>query len=176
MHAYHFSYGVGAFLAPVISRPFLDHMEEGQNRTNETAAEHTSPLSTSPLSGNVSTMSGGEAVLQTSIWTIKTLYPMIGSYALLFSWAFLVYYFKDRNAEGNRMKEDKEEEPLRLSRAHIILTVSLLSILNLLYGGIEVAFGNFVSVFAVQSKLQFTRQHVIRSVITNDDYLLRDQM
>ena len=53
MHAVHFCFGLGAFLAPLIARPFLI------NQVNSSLTE----LNT--------------------VWTIKALYPLVSSYGLL---------------------------------------------------------------------------------------------
>ena len=80
MHAAHFLFGVGAFLAPVISRPFLVNVAEFDHHIveNETELENSTVESLEV-----------QNKLESSPWTIKALYPMAGSYALFISFGFL---------------------------------------------------------------------------------------
>ena len=78
MHALHFSFGIGAFLAPVISRPFLGNTGDSEvARGNSTEA---APAGTEEM----------------GVWTVKALYPMVGSFAVLISLAFVVLHIKER--------------------------------------------------------------------------------
>ena len=144
MHAIHFTFGIGAFLAPLISRPFLVNAEEGQHLNGSVGAAN---------------LTQNEEV-EGSVWTVKTLYPMVSAYPLLLSMVFVAFHVKDsKTAKKDAKKEDKEGEN-QLSKGFTIAIVATVSVLFFLYVGMEVAFGTFVSVFAVQSRLQFTRQQV----------------
>merc|ERR1719367_1154579 len=72
MHALHFTFGIGAFLAPLISRPFLVNVEE---------VEH---LNDSLVSTNLTEEIVGMEV-EESLWTVKTLYPIVSAYPVLLS-------------------------------------------------------------------------------------------
>ena len=152
MHAIHFTFGIGAFLAPLISRPFLVNAEEGQHLNGSVGAlEHWSV--------GAANLTLNEEV-EGSVWTVKTLYPMVSAYPLLLSMVFVAFHVKDsKTAKKDAKKEDKEGEN-QLSKGFTIAIVATVSVLFFLYVGMEVAFGTFVSVFAVQSRLQFTRQQV----------------
>ena len=152
MHAIHFTFGIGAFLAPLISRPFLVNAEEGQHLNGSVGAlEHWSV--------GAANLTQNEEV-EGSVWTVKTLYPMVSAYPLLLSMVFVAFHVKDsKTAKKGAKKEDKEGEN-QLSKGFTIAIVATVSVLFFLYVGMEVAFGTFVSVFAVQSRLQFTRQQV----------------
>ena len=95
------------------------------------------------------------------MWTIRALYPLIGAYSLASSLALLCYFVKDlrrkREAANVSDKEEGKAEgqdlPLNLKMA----LVSIMSVMFFVYVGMEVAFGTFISVFAVESDLGFTR-------------------
>lgn len=151
MHAIHFTFGIGAFLAPLIARPFLVNAEDAQHLNRSVGA--------------ASNLTGED--VEGSLWTVKTLYPMVSAYPLLLSIVFIAFHVKDsKTAKKGAKKEEKEGEN-QLSKGLTIAIVATVSVLFFLYVGMEVAFGTYVSVFAVQSKLQFTRQQVdIKLVIS----------
>ena len=100
-----------------------------------------------------------------SVWTVKTLYPMVSAYPLLLAIVFLVFHLRDRRKAKKGVKKEEKEGENQLSKGFTIAIVATVSVLFFLYVGMEVAFGTYVSVFAVQSKLQFTRQQVGSSFI-----------
>ena len=154
MHALHFTFGLGAFLAPVISRPFL---------VNEENLDH-SESEVKDITDN-STVNSFETkeIIENSTWTIKALYPLVAAYALLLSLGFIVYFiidFRKANAEQSesKTKDDNEKRVEEaLSEKVKYISVGLLAVFFFLYVGMEVAFGTFISVFAVESDLKFTR-------------------
>ena len=99
---------------------------------------------------------------QGSVWTIRALYPLIGSYALLSSLGLLLCFIKDvRKERVNSRTPDKEDNPendqSKLSARMRAVLVSIMAAMFFIYVGMEVAFGTFISIFAVKSRLQFTR-------------------
>ena len=97
-----------------------------------------------------------------SVWTIRALYPLIGGYALLSSLGLLIFFIKDvRKARTNSRTPDKDDAPMRvdskMSEKMKVLLVSLMAAMFFIYVGMEVAFGTFISIFAVKSSLKFTR-------------------
>merc|ERR1719500_2154739 len=71
MHAIHFTFGIGAFLAPLISRPFLVNAEAEQHLNGSVGAlEHWSV--------GAANLTLNEEV-EGSVWTVKTLYPMVSA-------------------------------------------------------------------------------------------------
>lgn len=94
--------------------------------------------------------------------TIRALYPIIGGYALLSSVGLLIFYFKDfRKSRTNSRTPDKEESSDRdqaeMSAKMKVVLVSIMAAMFFIYVGMEVAFGTFISIFAVKSSLRFTR-------------------
>ena len=148
MHAIHFTFGIGAFLAPLISRPFLVNSEDAQHLNESIGAAN---------------MSEEMVDVEGSVWTVKTLYPMVSAYPLLLAIVFLVFHLRDRREVKKGVKKEEKEGENQLNKGFTIAIVATVSVLFFLYVGMEVAFGTYVSVFAVQSKLQFTRQQVASS-------------
>merc|ERR1712130_496779 len=143
MHAIHFTFGIGAFLAPLISRPFLVNTEDVQHLNASVGAVNSTE----------------DEEVEKSFWNVKTLYPIVSAYPLLLSMVFIAFHVKDsKTGKKDAKKEDKKDAERQLGKGFTIAIVATVSLLFFLYVGMEVAFGTFVSVFAVQSKLQFTRQ------------------
>ena len=97
-----------------------------------------------------------------SVWTIRALYPMIGGYTLLSSLGLLVFFIKDaRKARTNSQTPEKddttERDESKMSAKMKAVLVSLMAAMFFIYNGMEEAFGNFISIFAVKSSLHFTR-------------------
>jgi len=152
MHALHFTFGIGAFLAPVISRPFL---------VNEADVENLPVESNVTLENSTYQSLEVRSKIESSTWTIKALYPMVASYAVFMSLGFLFYFIKDsrkehENPTETEAKKEKSSEE-GFSRRLKLITVGLVAVFFFLYVGMEVAFGTFISVFSVESKLKFTR-------------------
>ena len=125
MHALHFTFGIGAFLAPLISRPFLVNVEE---------VEH---LNDSLVSTNLTEEVVGMEV-EESLWTVKTLYPIVSAYPVLLSMVFIVFHVKDRKKVKQGAKKEEKEVENQLSKGFTIAIVAIVSLLFFLYVGMEV--------------------------------------
>ena len=148
MHALHFTFGLGAFIAPLIARPFL-FVDD-----SITESEIHSLLDNSTVDYSES--------LKDSSWTIKALYPLISGYSLLSAIFILFYFIKDyrKASENNSKKSSDDNEDKTATNSNLkfkVLLVGVMSLMFFIYVGMEVAFGTFISVFAVKSDLQFTR-------------------
>ena len=100
MHALHFTFGIGAFLAPVISRPFLVNaadIDEHQGEEENTAENST--YQALQVRNKI----------ESSTWTIKALYTMVASYAVFISLGFLFYFIKDSRKESEHSTEQKKQ-------------------------------------------------------------------
>ena len=148
MHALHFTFGLGAFIAPLIARPFLFV----DDSFSETDNNHS-------ISVNLTV--GVSESLQDSTWTIKALYPLISGYGILSAFFILFYFIKDyRKTNDSSEKSSIESEENGVKSMNLkfkVLLVGIMSVMFFIYVGMEVAFGTFISVFAVKSDLQFTR-------------------
>ena len=148
MHALHFTFGLGAFIAPLIARPFL-FVDDSR-----TESENHSLLDNSTADFSES--------LKVSTWTIKALYPLISGYSLLSAIFILFYFIKDyrKASENNSKKSSDDNEDKTATNMNLkfkVFLVGVMSLMFFIYVGMEVAFGTFISVFAVKSNLQFTR-------------------
>ena len=47
--------------------------------------------------------------LESSTWTIKVLYPMVASYPILLSLAFVFYFIKDYRKDNKQSEEDESK-------------------------------------------------------------------
>ena len=146
MHALHFTWGLGAFLAPLTAKPFLLNQEEDSSAGTETHQAE----------GNMN----GTYYVDNPFLTIKTLYPTLSSYGLLTIICSLLYFFRDlgqatqAEEEGGKLED---ENSVKISGRSKLLITGLLTLIFFLYNGMEVAFGTFISVFAVKSSQGLTR-------------------
>ena len=148
MHAVHFTFGLGAFLAPLIARPFLvNEASEVSHHGVHQESQLNITESDSPPDFD-------------SYWTIKTLYPLISCYGMVTTVGCIYYFLRDRQVSNTsptaEIKTD-QDKPDQVGDRIKLLIVGLLGIFFFLYVGMEVAFGTFISVFAVESDLKFSR-------------------
>jgi FHS family Na+ dependent glucose MFS transporter 1 len=106
-----------------------------------------------------------------TMWSVRTLYPLVGSFALCISLGFIAYQCKDKGTTKADVTQEMKEGENALNKFHSIFIVGIICVLFFFYVGMEVAFGTFVSVFAVQSNLQFTRQQVSNVNLFDDEAL-----
>ena len=157
MYALHFSYGIGALISPIMSKPFLREIVEFNNETSVDAILENQKIN---------------AVYDiTGFWTIKTLYPLIFSIMVL-PLPFYVYYFiKEQKQETTKKLEEnnnsfkegnnngvKEENVYDyLSRKKTILIMVFASLFYFTMAGVELGMRSFISVFSVESSLGLSR-------------------
>lgn len=177
MHALHFFFGIGAFLAPMIARPFLTNTEDvdlhgniaptppinisGNSYVNKTLELDYHQIDPdSDLTADV-----GMLISEESIYDIKFLFPLVGSFPIIISIAFVSYFIIDeRNGKSSKGEEteqsiDKKAEDKATPLLGVKLVILIvMMIFFFLYVGQEVAFGTFISVFAVECKLGLSRQ------------------
>ena len=157
MHALHFTFGIGTFLAPVLARPFLFNAEPVDS--------HSLNIN-SPELNSTNEIEVDSWDITENPWTIKTLYPIIGIYSIISSFALLFYFIKDyrkipENTDSSKAESNKETQTSTTSEEKSPYTkyfiVTIMSIMIFFSIGMEVAFGTYISVFAVESDLHFTR-------------------
>ena len=138
MHALHFTFGIGAFLAPVISRPFLvNEADIDEHQVDEENTAENSTFQSLQVRNKI----------ESSTWTIKALYPKVASYAVLISLGFLFYFIKDSRKESQlsteQDKAEKEKDKNSMNRRLKLVTIGLVAVFFFLYGGMEVSFRCF---------------------------------
>ena len=80
----------------------------------------------------------GMEVEEESLWTVKTLYPIVSAYPVLLSMVFLIFHVKDRKSVKQGAKKEEKEVENQLSKGFAIALVAIVSLLFFLYVGMEV--------------------------------------
>jgi len=169
MHALHFTFGIGAFLAPVLARPFLSNKGGVETLHGEAQTEYNSSLQNdTALELDVNSTFHDSFNIDDSMWNIKFVYPLVGCLPIVVSTVFILYFIlderkknKEETKEGsNEDKQDtnKNDDQNKSLDLRMMAIISLQMIFYFLYVGQEVAFGTFIAVFAVESKLGMTRK------------------
>ncbi len=136
--------------------PFLKNSPEDdviyQHPLNSSSIiNHTLPLATNESA----TIADGD------VWTVKTLFPVTGSASICVATLFIFYFIRDCGKQkvtgGGSSPTAMEEKGAGVTkRGRLVLeivVISLLSLMFFLYVGLEVAYGTFLTVFSVRSKL-----------------------
>ncbi|NXQ17650.1 MFS4B protein, partial [Peucedramus taeniatus] len=140
LQALHFSFAVGAFLAPIVAQ-----MDMGSSQSEELAgAEKTnqSVFKSVPTASAASTTAAlNDHQNKAFLWS----YIFIGTYILLVSIFFFVLYSK---TSSDRDKSKASAHKDRLAKYHWPL-VGLLFVFFLFYVGAEVTYGSYVYTYAM---------------------------
>ncbi len=101
-------------------------------------------------------------IADVDVWNVKTLFPLIGSASICVATLFVFYFIRDcgkQKVTGGGSTpagtEEKRGEGVT-KRGRLVLeivVIALLSLMFFLYVGLEVAYGTFLTVFSVRSKL-----------------------
>jgi len=174
MHALHFTFGLGAFLAPVLARPFLSNKGGVETLHGNVQTEYNSSMENSTDFKNNTAFNDNSYEdinneLDDSLLTIKFLYPLVGSLPIIVSTVFILYFIlderknkstEDDKESSNEDKEDakKNDDKMKFLGLRMTAIIMLHMIFYFLYVGLEVAFGTFIAVFAVECKLGMTRK------------------
>ena len=148
MYALHFFYGLGALLTPIVSKPFLHSSGDLQTSLNLTQQ-------------NLTVLEAGDS--SDGVWTIKTLYPIIGLFMLLPIPAFVYYYIeeyrKELGAEDSveAEKTDNTSSSEQLSRRMRLVLMVFMALFYFTVSGVELGFRGFIAVFCVNSSLAMSR-------------------
>jgi hypothetical protein len=121
------------------------------------------PLNSSSIINNTLPLATNESTTANDdVWTVKTLFPLTGSASICVATLFVFYFIRDCgkqkvNGGGSSpaATEEKEGEGVT-KRGRLVLeivVIALLSLMFFLYVGLEVAYGTFLTVFSVRSKL-----------------------
>merc|ERR1719334_2215750 len=84
MYTMHFSFSVGALLAPLVARPFL--------REDHGLLEQSGPI-----------------IEKFTFWQIRWLYPLVGLATVVLSPGYLAYYLGERQQERKKEKETQHK-------------------------------------------------------------------
>jgi FHS family Na+ dependent glucose MFS transporter 1 len=149
MHALSFVWSVGAVLAPLVAMPFLKNVPEEMlhpSSINNTSMSFVQPDFNETTKSNSTAQGIGD-----DIWSVKTLFPLVGLVTGLVAVLFIYYFLRDAMKRRGQAdiaqisesvaKESLAESPpvlLPANRALIEATVvALLALLFFLYVGLE---------------------------------------
>jgi len=154
MHAIHFGYAAGAFLAPLIVSPFLstasyvkEELEKAGNMTEE------------EIFGVLQDKFGEEG----TDTTIGIFYPLLGFLVVFISIGYLLFAVQAirnwkkelLNAALNEAKESSEDKDEKKPMSkYIKAMVVLLGVFFFLYVGVEYTYGQYTTAFVVTSDLK----------------------
>ena len=148
MYALHFFYGLGALLTPIVSKPFLRTSGDLQTSLNLTQQ-------------NLTVLEAGDT--SDEMWTIKTLYPIIGVFMLLpipaFVYNYIEEYKKEQGVEDSveAEKTDNTSSNEQLSRKMRVVLMVFAGLFYFTVSGVELGFRGFIAVFCVNSSLAMSR-------------------
>ena len=147
MHSIHFSFGLGAFLAPIIAEKFLRESDIGSN--------HTGPYENEEHGENFD--SNKNTVIESG-HGLKILYPILGVYAIIVSIGYLIFAVKEykNNRETSEPYNKLSQQENSTSNNYVF--ISLILAFLFLYDGMEVMYGTYLATFSVQSELHLSRQ------------------
>ncbi|XP_048842526.1 sodium-dependent glucose transporter 1 [Brienomyrus brachyistius] len=149
MQALHFSFAVGAFISPIISKLLFgstDHLENSKvfgstTESSPSTTEGSVPPLKDPTSKLIkSTLHLAHAPISKSMWA----YIVIGVFLLLVSLLFFVLY--SRSSPAQDMAKISPGKP-RMAKYHNAL-ILLLFFFFFWYVGAEVAYGSFIFTYA----------------------------
>ncbi|XP_078068475.1 sodium-dependent glucose transporter 1 isoform X2 [Mustelus asterias] len=136
MQALHFSFALGAFVAPILAKPLLGSLGKSINGSGNNLLTNTRNSSQSKVARLVDMLKTADPFT----WT----YLVIGSFVLLISVSFFIIYLKNgpsRNRPGNSSAE------AQFTRYHNVI-LFLLSSFFFWYVGAEVAYGSYIFTYA----------------------------
>ncbi len=138
--------------------PFLKNSPEEDDASYPHPVNSSSSINyTLPLATNESA-----SAADGDVWTVKTLFRLTGSASICIAALFVFYFIRDCgkqkvNGGGGSSPAVTEEKGAGVTkrgrRVLEIVVIALLSLMFFLYVGLEVAYGTFLTVFSVRSKL-----------------------
>ena len=147
MHSIHFSFGLGAFLAPLIAENFL----QKENTIENYNAQPTDSRIDETSEQNQSTVETSEAGIQ-------VLYPIIGAYAIIVSIGYLVFAVESymNTINYNKLNEIRNQESNTQPNNKVVIAVILTFLLC--YKGTAATYAMYLATFSVKSNLHLSRQ------------------
>ena len=169
MYTLHLFFGFGSFITPILTKSFQANHDDETERLfmipkNQSMVEQRFHLKDDIL----------------MFWTVDTLYLIIGGLLGVTSFGFLYYALVDKKYEKKKIVEEEEilhklltigeensdhEEIVYTTTDFCFLTsrqrtllISLMTIFNFFFAGLEGSFKNFIPAFGSSCALHLTRQ------------------
>jgi len=147
MYAMHFFFGFGAFLAPIIAKPFLMEKSSTEEIVDSLGREvvHANETNHYDAAG---------------VWTIKTLYPLVGVFMFLAIPGYIYHFIqvlKEERKESKKIKEVVKHSKEEISNVRKYILIVLMAFYYFTFAGLEVSFRTFTSAFGVSCSLNLSR-------------------
>ena len=143
MHSIHFSFALGAFMAPLLAVPFLGNNSRKMLDENVTYIEGKNVTLMEDTNGNPT--------------KIPILYPIIGFAVILVSIGYFIAgcLLKSNASKSNVAHEEKPQKAKYDGKTWTLLI--LISLFFFFYVGAEVSYGTFILTFAVKCDLKLSK-------------------
>ncbi|NXC37702.1 MFS4B protein, partial [Penelope pileata] len=135
LQALHFSFAIGAFVAPILAK-----MAMGSSEPRDLAGEETNHSALRPVSAAPATLMLKHHLGANFLWS----YIVIGTYLLFVSFFFFILYSKSSSAPD---KSKASAQKCRVAKYHHALII-LLFLFFLCYVGAEVTYGSYIFTYA----------------------------
>lgn len=147
MHSIHFSFAIGAFLAPLIAIPFLGNTEDAESLENVSKISDLLTANNSVTENMVPPES-----------KITILYPLVGLFGVLCSIGYLIFGLMTLKESKTKQEKDKDKTPPKKMNLQQWALVVIMMSFFFFYVGSEVCYGNYLATFAVESQLKLSKQ------------------
>ncbi|XP_072407930.1 sodium-dependent glucose transporter 1 [Chiloscyllium punctatum] len=140
MQALHFSFALGAFVAPILAKPLLGTLQKTIDDSGNSLLNNTKNSTQSKFVGFMDVLKTTVSAFTPFIWT----YIVIGSFVLLISVSFFGIYLRS-SPNRNRAAVSSQDPPF--ARYHTVI-LFFLFFFFFWYVGAEVAYGSYIFTYA----------------------------
>ncbi|XP_067883457.1 sodium-dependent glucose transporter 1 isoform X2 [Heterodontus francisci] len=140
MQALHFSFALGAFVAPILAKPLLGNLRKTINKDGNDLLINTQNSSQSKPASVLDKLKTTISGFDPFTWT----YLIIGSFVLVVSVSFFISYLK---SSPNRSRAGVSSQEAPFARYHNAI-LFLLFLFFFCYVGAEVAYGSYIFTYA----------------------------
>ncbi|XP_022647863.1 sodium-dependent glucose transporter 1A-like isoform X2 [Varroa destructor] len=154
LQIYHFAFGVGGLLSPIVAEPFLSlHHKDASASIAHSHMPRSIDLFDPMVDPIINNTLPTQLYLRPS--RIEVPYGLIAAIHFMLFVSMLVFYCIDpRDPKPQKKAEGDEPQPSALKRYSLLMC---LSFYLMIYVALESCLGQMLSAFAVKSKLQFTK-------------------
>eukprot|EP00054_Salpingoeca_dolichothecata_P022365 m.146474 g.146474 ORF g.146474 m.146474 type:complete len:534 (+) comp24313_c0_seq2:223-1824(+) len=154
MQTLHFSFGVGAFVSPLLAKPFISEdlpissssCSQGNNMTTMTTT--TTPLSLATMTSNATTTMSPEISYHSNVrfafWIASFVFV-----PLFFAFLYL-HKTMPKTGEKNVREDVSDHTAYRRQGTYRNVILGMTAVFELLYVGLEVSFGGYIFSYVVK--------------------------
>ncbi|XP_077498861.1 sodium-dependent glucose transporter 1B-like isoform X3 [Amblyomma americanum] len=154
LQAYHLAFGIGAFIAPFVTEPFLSVNVSAAANVTATSANITSPWA--QISGMVLGEELEVAISEMREPRLSWAFGIVSGFIFLVAILMFIVYLLDRSDYKPSPAPSNQSQNCRVNRFAYTL-LALLGCYIMVYLGLECSFGQMLPTFAVESDLQMTK-------------------